>query len=136
MGSDVPQLADGLEKTSLAQVRTRNPNEIVQLGRLPQQGSSSKRGAPLPRSGQVTPLAHQPSDSDLDSYFNDEDNDAFLAVEDTAMHGVESSDALSTIGSGVQSVVRNANLNSEVSRSGSPPAPASVNLPNQRIVPS
>jgi hypothetical protein len=131
LGSDVPQhthhdgqLADGKDKTSLAQFRPRNPNGIVQVGRLPHQGSSSKR--------EVAPLAHQPSDSDLDSYFNDEDNDAFLAVEDAAMQGVESSDVLGTIGSSLQSVVRNANLNSEIARGESPP----VKLPSQRIVQS
>jgi hypothetical protein len=44
----------------------------------------------LPGEAGVKPVAlHalQPSDSDLDSYFNDEDNDAFLAVEDSAMQG-------------------------------------------------
>ncbi len=132
------QLADGQEKTSPAQVRSRNPNAIVQVGRLPQQGSSSKIEA---RPGEfdvnpVAPLAHQPSDSDLDSYFNDEDNDAFLAVEDSAMQGMESSDALGTIGSSGQSVIRNANLNNEISRGGSPHASASVKLPSHRIVQS
>ncbi|KAH9061127.1 hypothetical protein EDB87DRAFT_484701 [Lactarius vividus] len=117
LGAVVPQghgeqLADGQE-----------------VGRLPQQGSSSRREVPLHRPGQfdvnpVALLAHQPSDPDLDSYFNDEDNDAFLAVEDSAMQGMEFSDALGT--SGGQSVIRNANLNSEISRGGSPPAPASV----------
>ncbi|KAI9438574.1 Rad52/22 family double-strand break repair protein-domain-containing protein [Lactarius indigo] len=113
------QLADGQEKTSPAQARPPNPNGIVQVGRLPQQGSSSKREDTLPRLGQVdvnpvAPLAHQPSDPDLDSYFNDEDNDAFLAVEDSAMQGMEFADALGT-NSG-QSVIRIANLNGEISR--------------------
>lgn len=132
LGAVVPQghgeqLADGREESSPAQARPRI--EIVQVGRLPQQGSSSKREVPLPRPGQfdvnpVAALAHQPSDPDLDSYFNDEDNDAFLAVEDSAMQGMEFSDALGA--SSGQSVIRNANLNSEISRGGSPPVPASA----------
>ncbi|KAH9171390.1 Rad52/22 family double-strand break repair protein-domain-containing protein [Lactarius sanguifluus] len=143
LGAVVPrghgeQLADRQEKTSPAQARPRNPNEIVQVGRLPQQGSSSKREVPLPRPEQfdvksVAALAHQPSDPDLDSYFNDEDNDAFLAVEDSAMQGMEFSDALGT--SSGQSVIHNANPNSEISRGGSPPVPASVKFAKSACCP-
>ena len=124
---------DGQEKTPPTQARPRNVNGIVQLGRLPQQ---AKREATLPllEEFDVQPVAlHalQPSDSDLDSYFNDEDNDAFLAVEDSAMQGTESSDALVTIGNSGQSAIHNANPTGEISRSGSPPAPASVKSPSQ-----
>ena len=124
---------DGQEKTPLAQTHPRNLNGIVQLGKLPQQ---AKREATLPllEEFDVKPVAlHalQPSDSDLDSYFNDEDNDAFLAVEDSAMQGTESSDALGTIGNGGQSVIYNVNPTVEIFRSGSPPAPASVKSPSQ-----
>jgi hypothetical protein len=127
---------DEHEKTSPAQARPRNLNGIVQFGRLPQQ---AQREATLPLLEEfdvkpVTLHALQPSDSDLDSYFNDEDNDAFLAVEDSLMQGTESCDILGTIGSGEHSVIHNANLNGESSRSGSPPAPASVKSPSQRIV--
>lgn len=60
---------------------------------LPQQGSSTS--VPSPRQsdrGSVAPTSLKASDSD-DIYFNDEDNAALLAIEDSAMHGVESSDA-------------------------------------------
>ena len=131
VGSDVPQHthhdgqpADGQERTSLAQVRPRNPSGTFQVGRLPQQGSSSK-GEPL--------FVHQRSDSDPDFYFNDEDNDAFLAVEDSAMQSVESPDALGTIGS---SSGKGPVRNTEISRGGSPPAPALVKSPSQCIVQS
>ena len=127
---------DEQEKASLAHARPRNPNAVAQFGRPPQQ---AKREAtlPLPEESDVKPVAlHvlQPSDSDLDSYFNDEDNDAFLAVEDSLIQGTESCDILGTNGSGEQSTIYTANVNDEISRSRSPPAPASVKSPNQRIV--
>lgn len=127
---------DEQEKTPPAQARPRNLNAVVQFGRPPQQ---AKREAtlPLPEEFDVKPVAlHvlQPSDSDLDSYFNDEDNDAFLAVEDTLMQGTESCDILGTIGSGEQSAIHTANMNDEISRSRSPPTPASVKSPSQHIV--
>jgi hypothetical protein len=115
------------------QARPRNNNGIVQYGRQPQQ-VKKETSLPLPGEAGVKPVAlHtlQPSDSDLDSYFNDEDNDAFLAVEDSAMHSIESSDNLGTIGRGGQSVIPDANLDGEISRSGPPLAPASVKLPSQ-----
>lgn len=135
LGAGVPkdthhdeQRANGQEKTPPAQAR-------VQVGRLPQQESSSEREVPLPLPGQfdVAPLALPPSDPDLDSYFNDEDNDAFLAVKDSAMHGIESSDALGTIGSSGQGVIRSANLNSEISRGGSHPVPVSVRTSDAHV---
>lgn len=61
---------------------------------VPQQGSSTS--APSPRQfdkGSVAPTSLKASDSD-DIYFNDEDNAALLAIEDSAMYGAESSDAL------------------------------------------
>ena len=61
---------------------------------MPQQGSSAS--TPSHRQFDKRPVAPIPlkaSDSD-DIYFNDEDNAALLAIEDSAMHGVESSDAL------------------------------------------
>ena len=123
---------DDQEKTP-PQARPRNHNGIVQYGRLPQQ-VKRETSVPLPCEVDVKPVAlHalQPSDSDLDSYFNDEDNDAFLAVEDSVMHSIEPSDNLGTIGSGGRSIIPDANLDSEISRSGPPLAPASVKLPSQ-----
>jgi hypothetical protein len=60
---------------------------------VPQQGSSTS--TPLPRQfdrRSVAPTSLKASDSD-DIYFNDEDNAALLAIEDSAMYGVEPSDA-------------------------------------------
>jgi hypothetical protein len=135
MGATDPH-HDEQEKTTPAQARSRNLNGIAQFGRLPQQ---TKREATLPllEEFDAKPVAlHvlQPSDSDLDSYFNDEDNDAFLAVEDSLMQGTESCDVLGTIASGEQSEIHSASLSGGVSRSGSPLAPASVKSPSQRIV--
>jgi hypothetical protein len=62
---------------------------------MPQQGSSTS--APSPRQfdrRSVAPTSLRVSDSDIDIYFNDEDNAALLAIEDSALYGVESSDAL------------------------------------------
>jgi hypothetical protein len=60
------------------------------------QGSSSERNvAVTPSHRQFDMNAVRPplkvSDSDPDIYFNDEDNDILLAIEDSAMQGVESS---------------------------------------------
>ena len=62
---------------------------------LPPQGSSSERNVASTSSHRrldtnvVAPPPLKLSDSDPDMYFNDEDNDAFLAIEDSAMQGVE-----------------------------------------------
>jgi hypothetical protein len=61
---------------------------------MPQQGSSTS----TPSSRQldrrsVASTSLKAPDSDVDIYFNDEDNAALLAIEDFALYGVESSDA-------------------------------------------
>jgi hypothetical protein len=43
------------------------------------------------------PLGLKASDSDPDIYFNDEDNEALLAIEDSAMQGIDSSGALEAV---------------------------------------
>ena len=56
---------------------------------LPQQRSGTSTSSPRQRS--VAPPVLKASDSD-DNYFNDEDNDALLAIEDSVMHVVGSCD--------------------------------------------
>ena len=61
----------------------------------PLQGSSSERNVASislhrrPDTNVAVPPPLKVPDSDPDMYFNDEDNDAFLAIEDSAMQGVE-----------------------------------------------
>jgi hypothetical protein len=61
------------------------------------QGSSSERNVASTSSHRqfvidaVAPPPLKVSDSDPDIYFNDEDNDILLAIDDSAMQGVESS---------------------------------------------
>lgn len=56
---------------------------------LPQQGSSTSASSSRQYDTRsVEPLALKVSDSDPDIYFNDEDNEAFFAIEDSAMHDV------------------------------------------------
>jgi hypothetical protein len=71
----------------------------------PQQGSSTSTPQPDRRS--VAPTSLKASDSD-DIYFNDEDNAALLAIEDSVMYGVESSDALAATRDSAQGRVGNA----------------------------
>lgn len=71
------------------------------------------------------------SDSD-DIYFNDEDNAVLLAIDDSAMHGVESSNALATTRDNAQRQVNSAgrDATNESSRGVGtrPQAATSVNL--------
>ena len=75
------------------------------LPQMPQQGSSTSTPQSDRRS--VAPTSLKASDSD-DIYFNDEDNAALLAIEDSAMYGVESSDALATTRDSAQGRVTSA----------------------------
>ena len=105
---------------------------------MPQQGSSTS--TPSPRQfdkRSVAPTSLKASDSD-DIYFNDEDNAALLAIEDSAMCGVESSDSLAATRGSAQGRVGSTSrdVTSESSRGvGTRPQVAtSVNLlsPNHR----
>jgi len=61
---------------------------------MPQQGSSTSTSSSRQSDRRfVEPTSLKASNSD-DIYFNEEDNAALLAIEDSAMHGVESSGAL------------------------------------------
>lgn len=77
------------------------------------------------------PTSVKASDSD-DIYFNDEDNAVLLAIEDCAMHGVESSDALATTRDNAQgrisSIGRDATNESSRGVGTRPQAATSVNL--------
>ena len=99
---------------------------------VPQQGSS----ASTPSSRQfdrrsVVSTSVKASDSD-DIYFNDEDNAVLLAIDDSAMHGVESSNALATTRDNAQRQVNSAgrDATNESSRGVGtrPQAATSVNL--------
>lgn len=69
----------------------------------PQQGSSTSASSSRQcDTRSVEPPALKVSDSDPDLYFNDEDNEAFLAIEDSLMHGVG---ALAAAGDSAQSRV-------------------------------
>jgi hypothetical protein len=107
----------------------RTPPHHMQV---PQQGSSTS--APSPRQfdkRSVAPTSLKASDSD-DIYFNDEDNAALLAIEDSAMYGAESSDALAATRDSAQGRVGSAgrDVMSESSRGVGtrPQAVTSVNL--------
>ena len=98
---------------------------------MPQQGSSTS--IPLPRQidrRSVAPTSLKASDSD-DIYFNDEDNAALLAIDDSAMYRVESSDALAATRDSAQGRVGGAgrDVTSESSRGVGtrPQAATSVN---------
>ena len=99
---------------------------------MPQQGSSTS--TPSPRQfdrRSVAPTSLKASNSD-DIYFNEEDNAAILAIEDSAMRGVESSDALDATRESGQGRVGRAgrDVTSESSRGVGtrPQATTSVNL--------
>ena len=83
----------------------------------PPQGSSSERNvASTPSHRRLdTNVAVRPplkvSDSDPDMYFNDEDNDAFLAIEDSAMQGVEPAAIVDNVQDGACDANRNATRN-------------------------
>jgi hypothetical protein len=81
------------------------PDRTLQhQAQLPQQGSSTSIS--LPRQFAVAAPKAAPvlkaSDSDVDIYFNDEDNDALFAIEDSAIHGVGSCDTLVAAGDSAQ----------------------------------
>lgn len=96
---------------------------------LLQQGSSTSAPRQFDRRS-VAPTSLKASDSD-DIYFNDEDNAALLAIEDSAMYGVESSDALAATRDSAQGRVGSAgrDVTSESSRGvgARPQAATSVN---------
>lgn len=112
--------------------RPLHPDRTLPLHlQTPQQGSSTSK--PSPRQfdkRSVAPTSLKASDSD-DIYFNDEDNAALLAIEDSAMYGVESSDALAATRDSAQGRVSSAgrDVTSESSRGVGtrPQAATSVN---------
>jgi hypothetical protein len=60
---------------------------VLHQVQLPQQGSSTSASSSRQcDTRSVAPPALKVSDSDPDIYFNDEDNEAFLAIEDSVMH--------------------------------------------------
>ena len=98
---------------------------------MPQQGPSTS--TPSLRQldkRSAAPTSLKASDSD-DIYFNDEDNAALLAIEDSAMYGIESSDALAATRGSAQGRVGGAgrDVTSESSRGVGtrPQAATSVN---------
>jgi len=108
----------------------------------PPQGSSSGRNVAsisshrrLDTNVAVPPPLKVP-DSDPDMYFNDEDNDAFLAIEDSAMQGVEPAAIVDNVQDRACDANRNA-TRSESSRDsgGTRPqvAPTPVNLLRDQI---
>lgn len=112
---------------SRTEITGEHPAQIAPLGKasplhpdrtfphgvqLPQQGSSSERNVASRSSlrqldaDSVIPRPPKASYSDPDTYFDDEDNDALLAIEDAAMQGVESRGALSAVGDADRMVTR------------------------------
>ena len=70
---------------------------------LPQQGSSTSASSSRQfDTRSAAPLVLKASDSDLDIYFNDEDNDVLLAIEDSALHGAASCGTLAATGGSAQ----------------------------------
>lgn len=135
------QDAGGLRVVALANTHTLRPDEILpREGQPPQQGPSSERNVASGSSPRqlnvkrVAPLALKAGDSDPDIYFNDEDNDALLALEDSALQDAESYGSVTTRMTSIN-VDRSAMKNE--SSLGGPclqAAAASVKLPGQRIV--
>ncbi len=90
------QIPRGNEIVPLDRARPLHPDRALPPQvQLPQQGSSSERNVtsgPSHRQSDMNVVAPRPlkaSDSDPDMYFNDEDNDVLLAIDDSMMQGVE-----------------------------------------------
>jgi hypothetical protein len=97
------------------QNKARSPKDRT----LPQQGSSTSASSSRQfdtRSAALPVL--KASDSDVDIYFNDEDNDVLLAIEDSALHGAVSCGTLAAVGESAQGRVCGASRDATNESSG------------------
>jgi hypothetical protein len=80
-------------------IAPQNKARSLQDGTLAQQGSSTSASSSRQYDTRsAAPPILKASDSDVDIYFNDDDNDVLLAVEDSALHGAVSCGTLATAG--------------------------------------
>ena len=90
----------------------------------PPRGSSSEQNAASSSSHRrldtnvASPPPLKVSDSDPDMYFNDEDNDAFLAIEDSVMQGVEPAGIVDNLQDRAYDANRNATRNGSSRETG------------------
>ena len=87
------------------QNNAHSPQEwtLLHQVQLPQQGSSTSASSSRQfDTRSAAPLVLKASDSDLDIYFNDEDNDVLLAIEDSALHSAVSGGTLAATGDSAQ----------------------------------
>jgi hypothetical protein len=80
----------------------RSPPHEVQPPQQASRSSHDLSSTSSPRRSHISSVVPPPpgpkaSDSDPDIYFNDEDNEALLAIEDSAMQGIDSSGALEAV---------------------------------------
>lgn len=85
------------------QKKARSPHPDRALPHQPQQGSSTSTSSSRQfDTRSVAPPVLKESNSDVDIYFNDEDNDVLLAIEDSALYGIGSGGTLATAGDSAQ----------------------------------
>jgi len=108
-GQSNQQISCGNRVAPPNKARSLQPDKTLpHQAQLPQQGSSTSTSSSRQfDTRSVAPHTLKASDSD-DIYFNDEDNVALLAIEDSAMNSVESCNTLATTWDNAQGRVESA----------------------------